>query len=119
LRILVVDDAAFVRAKIGRLLSANGYVIEEAENGAEAVSKYQSYRPDIVLMDITMPIMDGISAVRELRRLDPGVKVVMCTALGQRAMVLEAIKAGARDFIVKPFDNERVLEAIERLCSNG
>jgi two-component system chemotaxis response regulator CheY len=63
--------------------------------------------------------MDGISAVRELRRLDPGVKVVMCTALGQRAMVLEAIKAGARDFIVKPFDNERVLEAIERLCSNG
>jgi len=119
LRVLVVDDAAFVRAKIGRLLSANGYVIEEAENGAEAVSKFQSYRPDIVLMDITMPVMDGIAAVRELRRLDPGVKVVVCTALGQRAMVLEAIRAGARDFIVKPFDNERLLAAIERLANHG
>ncbi|MEW6523239.1 MAG: response regulator [Bacillota bacterium] len=118
MKVLVVDDAAFVRAKIGRLLTANGYTIEEAENGAEAVSKYPAFRPDVVLMDITMPVMDGISAVRELKRLDPGAKIVMCTALGQRAMVVEAIKAGARDFVVKPFDNERVLEAVERLARN-
>jgi two-component system chemotaxis response regulator CheY len=110
-----VDDAAFMRAKVTRLLSATGYVVEEAENGAEAVARYQSFRPDVVLMDITMPVMDGLTALREIRRLDPAAKVVMCTALGQRAMVVEAIKAGARDFIVKPFENNRVLATLEKL----
>ncbi len=115
MRILVVDDAAFVRAKVSRLLSDEGYTVEEADNGADAVAKYPAFRPDVVLMDITMPVMDGIAAVRELKKMDSDAKVVMCTALGQRAMVLEAIKAGAKDFIVKPFKNERVLAAIAKL----
>ncbi len=115
MRILVVDDAAFVRARVSRLLSAEGHTVEEADNGATAVAKYPEFRPDVVLMDITMPVMNGIAAVRELMKIDSEANVIMCTALGQRAMVLEAIKAGAKDFIVKPFKNDRVIAAIDKL----
>lgn len=94
-------------------------MVEEADNGADAVAKYPAFRPDVVLMDITMPVMDGIAAVRELKKIDGNVKVVMCTALGQRAMVLEAIKAGAKDFVVKPFKNERILAAVSKLVQDG
>lgn len=114
-KVLVVDDAAFVRAKSGQLLAGNGYVVDEAVNGLEAVSKYQQSKPDVVLMDITMPIMDGITAVREIRRRDPAARIIMCTALGQQAMVIEALKAGARDYIVKPYPPDRLLQAIRKL----
>lgn len=113
-KILVVDDAAFVRAKNTRVLSENGYEVNEAADGLEAVNKYRNWQPDLVLMDITMPHMDGIEAVKQIREHDPGAKVVMCTALGQQSMVLTAIKAGARDFIVKPFQPDRLLAAVKK-----
>ncbi|MDH7480195.1 MAG: response regulator [Syntrophomonadaceae bacterium] len=112
-RILVVDDAAFMRMMLRDILTKNGYVIAgEAENGALAVERYMELRPDLVTMDITMPEMDGITAVREIKRRDPQAKVIMCSAMGQQAMVIDAIQAGAKDFIVKPFQPERVLEAV-------
>lgn len=112
-RILVVDDAAFMRMMLRDILTKNGYVIAgEAENGVMAVERYMELRPDLVTMDITMPEMDGITAVREIKRRDPQAKVIMCSAMGQQAMVIDAIQAGARDFIVKPFQPERVLEAV-------
>lgn len=112
-RILVVDDAAFMRMMIKDILSKNGYSIAgEAENGSLAVERYMELRPDLVTMDITMPEMDGISAVREIKKRDPQAKVIMCSAMGQQAMVIDAIQAGAKDFIVKPFQPERVLEAV-------
>lgn len=113
-KVLVVDDAAFVRAKNTKLLSEHGYAVNEASNGAEAVAKYLEWRPDVVLMDITMPTMDGITAVKEIRQHDKNAKIIMCTALGQQAMVIEAIKAGAKDFIVKPFQPDRLLEAVRK-----
>ena len=103
-RVLVVDDAAFMRMMVKDILSKNGYeIVGEAENGMKALEKYQELKPDLVTMDITMPEMDGISAVKEIKKVDPNAKVVMCSAMGQQAMVIEAIQAGARDFIVKPF----------------
>jgi two-component system chemotaxis response regulator CheY len=112
-RILVVDDAAFMRMMIKDILSKNGYsVVGEAENGVVAVERYFELRPDLVTMDITMPEMDGISAVREIKKRDSAAKVIMCSAMGQQAMVIDAIQAGAKDFIVKPFQPERVLEAV-------
>ena len=112
-RVLVVDDAAFMRMMVKDILSKNGYeIVGEAENGMKALEKYQELKPDLVTMDITMPEMDGITAVKEIKKVDPGAKVVMCSAMGQQAMVIEAIQAGARDFIVKPFQADRVLEAI-------
>lgn len=112
-RILVVDDAAFMRMMIKDILSKNGYnVVGEAENGSIAVERYFELRPDLVTMDITMPEMDGISAVREIKKRDAAAKVIMCSAMGQQAMVIDAIQAGAKDFIVKPFQPERVLEAV-------
>ena len=112
-RVLVVDDAAFMRMMVKDILSKNGYeIVGEAENGMKALEKYQELKPDLVTMDITMPEMDGITAVKEIKKVDPGAKVVMCSAMGQQAMVIEAIQAGARDFIVKPFQSDRVLEAI-------
>ena len=114
-RVLVVDDAALMRMMVKDILSKNGYeVVGEAENGAKALEKYQELKPDLTTMDITMPEMDGISAVKEIRKIDPNAKIVMCSAMGQQAMVIEAIQAGARDFIVKPFQADRVLEAVRK-----
>ena len=114
-KILLVDDAAFMRKVIKDVLSKAGYTeLFEAANGAEAVKMYFEVQPDLVFMDITMPEMDGISAVKEIKKVDPNAKIVMCSAMGQQAMVIEAIQAGARDFIVKPFQPDRVLEAVRK-----
>jgi len=114
--ILIVDDAAFMRMMIKDILSKNGYTVAgEAENGAKAVEKYNELKPDLVLMDITMPDKDGIQALKEIKSADPGAKVIMCSAMGQQAMVIESIQAGAKDFIVKPFQPDRVLEAVKKV----
>ena len=113
--ILIVDDAAFMRMMIKDILSKNGYeVIGESENGAKAIEKYKEMSPDLVIMDIKMPEVDGITAVREIRKMDPNSKIIMCSAMGQQAMVIESIQAGARDFIVKPFQADRVIEAVRK-----
>ena len=114
--ILICDDAAFMRMMIKDILSKNGYnVVGEAENGAIAVEKYTETNPDLVLMDITMPEMDGIQALKKIKENDPGASVIMCSAMGQQAMVIESIQAGAKDFIVKPFQADRVLEAVKKV----
>ncbi|MBQ4537959.1 MAG: response regulator [Lachnospiraceae bacterium] len=114
--ILICDDAAFMRMMIKDILTKNGYnVAGEAENGLRAVEKYKEVSPDLVLMDITMPEMDGIQALKEIRALDAGAKVIMCSAMGQQAMVIESIQAGAKDFIVKPFQADRVIEAVKKV----
>ncbi len=114
-RILVVDDAAFMRMMIKEILTKNGYsVVGEASDGVQALEKYKELKPDLVTMDITMPEMDGIQALKEIRGMDSSAKVIMCSAMGQQAMVIDAIQAGARDFIVKPFQAERVIEAIRK-----
>ncbi|MDD3413613.1 MAG: response regulator [Lachnospiraceae bacterium] len=114
--ILVCDDAAFMRMMIKDILTKNGYnVAGEAENGAKAVEKYAELNPDLVLMDITMPEMDGIMALKKIKASDSSAMVIMCSAMGQQAMVIEAIQAGAKDFIVKPFQAERVLEAVKKV----
>ena len=114
--VLVVDDAAFMRMMIKDILTKNGYnVAGEAENGAKAVEKYNELKPDLVLMDITMPEMDGIQALKNIKASDAGAQVIMCSAMGQQAMVIEAIQAGAKDFIVKPFQADRVLEAVKKV----
>ena len=115
-KILIVDDAAFMRMMIKDILTKNGYeVAAEAENGLKAVEKYAEVRPDLVLMDITMPEMDGIQSLKKIKELDPAANVIMCSAMGQQAMVIEAIQSGAKDFIVKPFQAERVLEAVKKV----
>ncbi|MBP2653107.1 MAG: response regulator receiver protein [Firmicutes bacterium] len=115
-KVLIVDDAAFMRMMIKDILSKNGFeVVGEAENGAKAVEKYQELKPDLTTMDITMPEMDGITAVKQIKGIDPNAKVIMCSAMGQQAMVIEAIQSGAKDFIVKPFQPDRVLEAIRKV----
>ena len=115
-RVMVCDDAAFMRMMIKDILVKNGYEIAaEAENGLKAVEQYQDAKPDLVLMDITMPEVDGIEAVRRIKALDPNANVIMCSAMGQQAMVIEAIQAGAKDFIVKPFQADRVLEAVRKV----
>ncbi|MBE5895906.1 MAG: response regulator [Lachnospiraceae bacterium] len=115
-KILIVDDAAFMRMMIKDILTKNGYeVAGEAENGVVAVSKYAELKPDLVLMDITMPEKDGIQALKDIKAADAGAKVIMCSAMGQQAMVIEAIQSGARDFIVKPFQVDRVLEAVKKV----
>ena len=115
-KVLIVDDAAFMRMMLKDILTKNGYeVVGEAENGAKAVEKYKEVTPDLVTMDITMPEMDGISALKNIRSIDSNAKVVMCSAMGQQAMVIEAIQSGARDFIVKPFQADRVLEAVKKV----
>lgn len=114
-RILIVDDAAFMRMMIKDILSKNGYeIVGEAENGSRALEKYMELEPDIVLMDITMPEVDGITALKNIRKEDSEAKVIMCSAMGQQAMVIEAIHAGAKDFIVKPFQPDRVVEAVKK-----
>ncbi len=115
-RILLVDDAAFMRMMLKDTLVKEGYeIVGEATNGREAVEKYKELRPDLVTMDITMPEVDGVQALRQIKEFDPAAKVVMCSAMGQQAMVLESIQAGAKDFIVKPFQADRVKEAIEKV----
>ncbi|MBQ3104606.1 MAG: response regulator [Lachnospiraceae bacterium] len=114
--ILICDDAAFMRMMIKDILTKNGYnVAGEAENGAKAVEKFNELKPDLVLMDITMPEMDGIAALKAIKAGDPGSNVIMCSAMGQQAMVIEAIQSGAKDFIVKPFQPDRVLEAVKKV----
>jgi len=114
--ILIVDDAAFMRMMIRDVLIKNGYqVLGEAENGQKAIEKYKELNPDLVIMDITMPEVDGIQAVKEIKKIDPNAKIVMCSAMGQQAMVIESIQAGARDFIVKPFQADRVIEAVKKV----
>ena len=114
--ILICDDAAFMRMMIKDILTKNGYtVVGEAENGAKAVEKYAELKPDLVLMDITMPEMDGIQALKKIKEEDPSATVIMCSAMGQQAMVIESIQSGAKDFIVKPFQADRVLEAVRKV----
>ncbi len=114
--ILICDDAAFMRMMIKDILTKNGYnVAGEAENGLKAVEKFKEVSPDLVLMDITMPEMDGIQALKEIKKIDGGALVIMCSAMGQQAMVIESIQAGAKDFIVKPFQAERVIEAVKKV----
>ncbi len=114
--ILVCDDAIFMRTMISDILTEAGYeVIGEAETGIQAVKEYSRLKPDLVTMDIVMPDMGGIDAVREIRKADPEAKILMCSAMGQQALVVEAIQAGAKDFVVKPFQPSRVLEAVQRV----
>jgi two-component system chemotaxis response regulator CheY len=114
-KILIADDAAFMRMRCGKLLQVHGHTIVEAENGREAVDKFTSEQVDVVLLDITMPEMDGLTALREIKKLDPDARVAMVTAIGQQQVVMEALQSGARDFVVKPFQPERVLAAVEKL----
>jgi two-component system chemotaxis response regulator CheY len=117
-KVLIVDDAAFMRMMLRDILSKNGFeVVGEADNGRVAVQMYNDLKPDVVTMDITMPEMDGIAAVKEIKAADPAAKVVMVSAMGQQAMVIEAIRSGAADFIVKPFQPDRVLEALGKALS--
>ncbi|APH05248.1 response regulator [Bacillus weihaiensis] len=117
-KIMIVDDAAFMRMMIKDILTKNGYeVVAEAADGAQAVEKYKEHQPDLVTMDITMPEMDGIAALKEIKKLNGNAKIIMCSAMGQQAMVIDAIQAGAKDFIVKPFQADRVLEAIGKTLS--
>jgi two-component system chemotaxis response regulator CheY len=114
-RVLIVDDAAFMRIKLKDILEKNGYeVAAEAQNGIEAVEKYKETNPDLVTMDITMPEKDGVEALKEIKALDADATVLMCSAMGQQSMVMDAIRAGAIDFIVKPFDTERVIKALDK-----
>ena len=114
--IMLVDDAAFMRMLLKDILSNNGYnVVGEAENGAIAVDRYKELNPDLVIMDITMPEMNGIEAAKKIKDGDDSALIIMCSAMGQQAMVIEAIQAGARDFIVKPFQPDRVLEAVQKV----
>lgn len=118
MRIMIVDDSAFMRMTLKTIVEKDGHeVVAEAANGVEAVQKYQTIHPDVVTMDITMPVMDGIQAVRAIKVMDPNANIVMFSAMGQQAMVIEAIQAGARDFIVKPFDADRVLDAIRNVAN--
>lgn len=114
-RILITDDTVFTRTMLRSVLSANGFdEIIEAGDGQEAIDKYKTHRPNVVLMDITMPVKDGLAALEEIREFDPEAKIIMCTAMGQKTMVVDAIRSGAVDFIVKPFQTNRVLESVRR-----
>jgi two-component system chemotaxis response regulator CheY len=114
--VLVCDDAIFMRTMISDILSQAGYeIVGEAETGAQAVERYKQLKPDLVTMDIVMPDLGGIEAVREIVKFDPTARILMCSAMGQQALVVEAIQAGARDFVVKPFQPSRVLEAVQRV----
>lgn len=117
-RVLIVDDAGYMRARIREILTAGGFdVVGEASNGLEAIERYKELRPDLVTMDIVMPFKNGLEATRELRAHDPQARIVMCSALGQEALVMEAIESGAADFIVKPFEGEEVLSVLQKALS--
>ena len=112
-RVLVVDDAAFMRKMVGDALAKGGHeVVGEAANGLEAVERFQQLRPEVTTLDITMPEKDGLAALKDIMALDPTARVIMCSALGQESKVLEAVKSGARDFVVKPFQPDRVIDAV-------
>jgi two-component system, chemotaxis family, chemotaxis protein CheY len=118
-RVLIVDDAAFMRMMLKDILTKNSIeVVGEAVNGEDAVEKYKELLPDVVTMDITMPGVNGITAVKEIRALYPQAKIIMCSAMGQQPMVLEAIQAGAKDFVVKPFQADRVMESIKKVLAS-
>ena len=118
-KIMLVDDAAFMRMMVKNALTKSGYDnFVEAQDGAEAVKKYGEEKPDMVIMDITMPNMDGLQALKKIREDDPNAKVVMCTAMGQESMVVDAIKSGAKDFIVKPFNAERIVQTVQTILGN-
>lgn len=115
-RVLITDDAAFMRTTLRNVLEKEGFeVVGEAANGQEAVEQYQALRPDVVTMDITMPVMNGIDAIKEIMKIDSGAKIVVCSAMGQKPMVIDALSAGAKDFLVKPFEPERVVEALRKV----
>ncbi|MCS7462090.1 response regulator [Paenibacillus doosanensis] len=115
-KVMVVDDAAFMRMMLKTMLMEEGHeVVAEAANGMEAVQVYMTAKPDLVTMDITMPELDGVGAVKEIYKHDPSAKIIMCSAMGQKAMVIEAITAGAKDFVVKPFQKERVIESVNKV----
>ena len=117
-KVLICDDAVFMRTMVADILRGAGYeVVGEAETGVQAVEQYKVLQPDLVTMDIVMPDMGGIDAVREIRRHDPGARILMCSAMGQQALVVEASQAGASDFVVKPFQPSRVLDAVERVLT--
>jgi len=119
-KILIVDDAAFMRMMIKNILLKNGFeVTGEAENGNQALESYKENRPDLVTMDITMPEMDGIETVKAIKAMDASANIIMCSAMGQQSMVMDAIQAGAKDFVVKPFQQDRLLQAIERVLSRS
>ena len=114
--VLVCDDAVFMRTLLSDILSQSGFeVIGEAETGVQAIERYKQLRPDLVTMDIVMPDMGGIDAVREITKFDAEARILMCSAMGQQALVVEAIQAGAKDFVVKPFQPSRVIEAVQRV----
>jgi two-component system chemotaxis response regulator CheY len=119
IRVLIVDDAVFMRSMIREILLKSGRfeIVGEAANGVEALEQYRKCRPDLVTMDIVMPEKDGIDATREMLAIDPGATIVICSALGQEALVIESIAAGARDFIVKPFATEKVLSVLDAVLS--
>ena len=118
LRVLLVDDTTFMRRMLRDILVRAGFEVSaEASNGRQAVEAYRQARPDLVIMDITMPEMDGVAAVREIAGADPAARIVMCSALGQQELIVEALEAGARDFVVKPFMPEKVLEAVRKVMS--
>ncbi len=116
-KVLIVDDAEFLRVRLTKMLSTDGYEVFQAENGLKAVNTYKEIHPDVVLMDVTMPEMDGLTALKEIVGFDPKARVIMLTALGQESVVLEAVKSGAKDFVVKPFDQDRVMNAITKLLA--
>jgi len=117
LKVLIADDALFMRNLLKDILTKVGYsVVAEATNGEEAVALYRKHQPDLVTMDIVMPLKSGIEALEEIIKEDPYARIVMCSALGQESLVLEAVQAGAKDFIVKPFKEERVVEVVKRIC---
>lgn len=116
--VLITDDTAFMRMTLRNVIQKNGFtVVGEASDGEEAVNKYKELRPDLVTMDITMPKMDGISAIKEIMKFDSNARIIVCSAMGQKPMVIEALNAGARDFLVKPFDAQRVVEALHKASS--
>ena len=115
--VMVVDDAAFMRMKATKMLTEVGYSVSEASTGAEAVDNYKAQTPDCVLLDITMPDMDGLTALKHIREHDPEARVAMVTAMGQQSIVMEALKAGATDFVVKPFETERLIETVNKMIA--
>jgi two-component system chemotaxis response regulator CheY len=118
-RVLITDDALFMRSMLKNLLGSEGYATHEAANGEEAIREYRAQLPDVVLMDITMPVMDGIAAIRAIMSEFPNARIIVCSALGQRNLVVEAIQAGAKDYIVKPFDKARVIEGVANQVGPG